>query len=68
MIYENNVSELIHIKNNNDIFKLKNNLIDFIWKNNGFPDSKLPDSINLDISNSLYNDFSNLKRIDEFNK
>ena len=67
MIYENNVSELIHIKNNNDIFKLKNNLIDFIWKNNGFPDSKLPDSINLDISNSLYNDFSNLKRIDQFN-
>ena len=67
MVYENNVSELIHIKNSNDIFKLKNNLIDFIWKNNGFPDSTLPTSVNLDISNSLYTDFVNLEKIDQIN-
>ena len=66
-IYENNVSELIQIKDNDDISKLKNNLIDFIWKNNGFPNSKLPASVNQDISNSLYDDFSNLKRIDQLN-
>ena len=53
-IYENNVSELIQIKDNDDISKLKNNLIDFIWKNNGFPNSKLPASVNQDISNSSY--------------
>jgi len=67
MVYENNVSELIHIKNKNDIFKLKNDLINFIWKNNGFPDSKLPNTVNVDISNSLYDDFVNLERIDQLN-
>jgi len=66
-IYENNVSELIQIKDNDDILKLRNNLIDFIWKNNGFPDSKLPASVNQYILNSLYDDFSNLKRIDQLN-
>ena len=66
-IYENNVNELIQIKDNNDISKLRNNLTNFIWKNNGFPNSKLPASVNLDISNSLYDDFSNLKRIDQLN-
>lgn len=66
-IYENNVSELIQIKDNDDILKLRNNLIDFIWKNNGFPDSKLPAGVNQDILNSLYDDFSNLKRIDQLN-
>ena len=67
MVYENNVGELINIKNSDDVFKLKNNLIDFIWKDNGFPDSKLPNSVNLDISNSLYDDFLNLERIDQIN-
>jgi hypothetical protein len=67
IVYENNVSKLIHIKNNDDIFKIKNNLIDFIWKNNGFPDSKLPNTVNVDISNSLYDDFLNLERIDQLN-
>ena len=67
IIYENNVSDLIQIKNNDDIFKIKNNLINFIWKNNGFPDSKLPTSVDVDISNSLYDDFSNLDRIDQLN-
>ena len=64
-VYENNVSDLIHIKNSDDIFKLKNNLIDYIWKNNGFPDSKLPENIQINISNILYDDFINLKRIDQ---
>ena len=67
MVHENNVSKLIHIKNNKDIFKLKNNLIDFIWNNNGFPDSKLPNSVDRNISNSLYSDFQNLQRIDQIN-
>ena len=30
-IYENNVNELIQIKDNNDISKLRNNLTNFIW-------------------------------------
>jgi len=67
IVYENNVGKLINIKNSDDVFKLKNNLINFIWKDNGFPDSKLPNSVNLDISNSLYDNFSNLERIDQLN-
>jgi len=67
MVYENNVSELIQIKDNNDISKLRNNLTNFIWKNNEFPDSKLPDTVNVDISNFLYDDFLNLERIDQLN-
>ena len=66
-IYENDVSDLIQIKDKKDISKLRNNLIDFIWKNNSFPDVKLPSSVNIDISNPLYDDFSNLKRIDQLN-
>ena len=66
-IYENNITDLIQIKNNDDIFKIKNNLINFIWKNNGFPDSKLPVTVDVDILNSPYDDFSNLDRIDQLN-
>ena len=40
---------------------LKNNLIDFIWKYDGFPDSKLPDSVEKNILNPVYDDFSNLQ-------
>ncbi len=65
IIYENNVNSLIHIKTADDISKLKNNLIDFIWSGDGFPNSKLPDSVQTDISNSLYDDFVNLERIDQ---
>ena len=67
IIYENNVAELINIKNSEDISKIKTNLIDFIWKDLGFPYSKLPDYVNLNINNLAYSDFSNLKTIDELN-
>ena len=64
-VYENDVNSLIHIKSADDVSKLRNNLIDFIWSGYGFPNSKLPDSIQTDISNSLYDDFVNLQRIDQ---
>jgi len=65
LIYENNVNRLIHINSVDDISKLKNKLIDFIWSYNGFPDSKLPDSVQTDIVNTLYTDFTNLRKIDQ---
>ncbi|WP_179371824.1 hypothetical protein [Nitrosopumilus ureiphilus] len=67
IIYENDVNSLIHIKTVDDISKLRNNLIDFIWSGDDFPNSKLPDSIQTNISNSLYDNFTNLKRIDQIN-
>ena len=63
IVYENNISSLIHINTEKDILELKNKLIKFIWVDNGFPNSKLPDNIQINISNPLYDDFTNLKRI-----
>ena len=65
IIYENDVNSLIHIKTADDISKLRNNLIDFIWSGDGFPNSKLPNNVQTDISNLLYDDFVNLERIDQ---
>jgi hypothetical protein len=67
IIYENNIKPLIHINTENDILELKNKLIKFIWADNGFPNSKLPDNIQINILNPLYDDFTNLKRIDQIN-
>ncbi len=63
--FQKDVNSLIHIKTIDDISKLKNNLIDFIWSGDEFPNSKLPNSVKTDISNSLYDDFVNLERIDQ---
>jgi hypothetical protein len=65
MIYENNIDSLLHIQNQDDIGKLKNNLINFIWSGNDFPLSKLPDDIQMNISNSAYDELVNLERIDQ---
>ena len=65
--YKNNINSLIHINTENDILELKNQLINFIWIDDDFPNSKLPDNIQTNISNPLYDDFTNLKRIDQFN-
>ncbi|MCV0366650.1 MAG: hypothetical protein K5798_05245 [Nitrosopumilus sp.] len=67
IIYENDVNSLIHINTVDDISKLRNNLIDFIWSGDGFPNSKLPDSVQTNISTPLYENFKNLKRIDQIN-
>jgi hypothetical protein len=63
--YERDVSRLIHINTVDDIGKLKNNLIDFIWKYDGFPDSQLPNNVQKNIVNPIYDDFINLKQIDQ---
>ncbi len=67
IIYENDIKSLIHINNVNDISELRNRLIDYIWKNGGFPNSKLPDNIQSNISNPFYENFTNLQRIDQLN-
>jgi len=66
-IFENNVDELIHIQSVDDISKYRNKLIDFIWKQDGFPNLKLPDSVHSNISNPLFDDLKNLQKIDQFN-
>ena len=65
LVYENNVQALIHINNESDIEKKRNNLINYIWKGKGSPIS-IPDEILTGISDVRFNDLTNLKRIDRF--
>lgn len=65
-IYENpaDVIKLIRINNEEDIMKKRQALIDYIWSGNGFPSSKMPDSVENNVKDSNFNDLKNLKRID----
>jgi len=58
------LKSLIHISNEDDVMKKREQLIQYIWKNAGFPASKLPDEVIEDIDDSRMEVFSNLKRVD----
>ena len=45
------------------LLQKRENLIDFIWKGDGFP-TRLPDSIEQDVSDKNFDDLKNLKKID----
>ena len=45
------------------LLQKRENLIDFIWKDDGFP-TRLPDSIEYGISDKNFDDLENLKKID----
>ena len=64
-IFETDVKSLIKIKNEEDVIKKQELLIDFIWSGEGFPVSKLPDLVENDINDSRYSDMKNLERIDK---
>ena len=66
LAFETNVKSLIHIKSIDDIVQTKNFLIEYIWKNEGFPYEKVPNKIEIDIHDSRYDQIKNLKRIDKF--
>jgi len=61
-IYQNDIESLIHISSSNDIDEKRNSLINFIWKENGFPIS-LP-TIEHDLTDPDFYDMVNLKQID----
>lgn len=65
-IYENpdDVFKLIRIENKDDISKKRQQLIDYIWAGQGFPYSKMPNSIESNIETSAFKNLKNLKRID----
>ncbi len=58
------LKSLIHISNEDDVMKKREQLIQYIWKNSGFPASKLPDKVIEGIDDSRMEVFSNLKRVD----
>ena len=64
-IYEDDINSLININSKNDLFDKKQNLINFIWKNTEPYSSFI--SIDKNIKDDRYQNFSNLKSIDKLN-
>ena len=62
---ETNVSSLISIGNKNDVMQKRNELIRYIWKTQGFPYDKMPQSIENGIQDNRYSSLDNLKSIDK---
>ena len=60
-----NISKRITINSENDIIQKRDELIRYIWMNDGFP-SRFPDNVDLNISPNGYQDMKNLERIDSF--
>jgi pimeloyl-ACP methyl ester carboxylesterase len=62
--YETNVDSLLHIRTQDDIVTKRNQLINYVWKEAGFPTS-MPSSIEVDIIDADYSNMNNLQRIDK---
>lgn len=62
---ETDVSSLISIKDGIDVIKKREKLIQYIWRNRGFPYAKMPDKVENGITDDRYSDLGNLKRIDK---
>jgi len=65
ILYQTNVQSLIHIDNENDITKTRNQIIDYVWKEDGFSKNKMPSKIEYDIKDERYEDIINLEKIDK---
>jgi len=59
------IKSMIQINNEKDVFTKRQDLSQFIWKNDGFPNSKLPTNIIQNIEDSRFANFSNLNKIDK---
>jgi len=59
------IKSIIQISNQEDIFTKRQNLTQFIWKNEGFPISKLPIEVIQNFEDSRFEKFSNLNRVDK---
>lgn len=62
---EVNVDSLIQIKNSSDIVTKRSNLIQYIWKQNGFPTNEFPTQVITNLNDENYSDLQNLSRIDK---
>jgi len=60
---KNDVGSLISIRHKQDVYRLREKLIKFLWGAQGIP-SSLPSLINKGISDSRYSDINSLARID----
>lgn len=61
---QNNIHEIIDIKNQSDIVSKRNALVSYIWKDKAFP-TYVPTQIEKNISDSDFTNLENLKQIDK---
>lgn len=61
---EVNVSSLIHIHNETDLLNERESVINYIWKQDGFPSDKMPSKIEQNIYDERFSDLNNLAKID----
>jgi len=59
-----NVTSLIHINNENDVFAERAKLVQYVWKQNNLPYEKMPSNIDNNINDNRYSNMQNLSRID----
>lgn len=59
------VSKLIRINSVEDIKQKRNSLINFIWKDKGFPSNLLPSKIEEDLKDESYTNHQNIKQLDK---
>ena len=64
-VYAQEILPLIRIHSPEDVYQLRKSLIDFIWKDGEFTDSKLPTSVEENISDERFSELNNLKQIDK---
>jgi len=62
---DQNVTSLININTESDILNERTNLINYIWKQNGFPHDKMPSHVDSDAKDHRYDDLQNLLRIEK---
>jgi pimeloyl-ACP methyl ester carboxylesterase len=58
------VKSLIRINSQDDLLEKKNNLVEYIWKADGFPSSKMPQNVET-TTDSRYADLQNLDKIEK---
>lgn len=65
ILYQTDVQSLIHINNEIDVIKMRNKIIDYVWKEDGFSKNKMPSKIEYNIQDERYKDLINLEKIDK---
>ena len=64
-IFDTDIVSLIQINDEIDVINKKNNLIKYIWSDNGFPQLKQPTKIDDSVIDMRYNELQNLKNIEK---
>ncbi|WP_371504429.1 hypothetical protein [Nitrosopumilus adriaticus] len=62
---QTDVESITKIYQKNDIYEIRNNLKEFIWRENSFSYERLPSKIENNFVNEKFYDFSNLQKIDK---